>query len=586
MSTLTLVPLNTQQNAVNPRSESEGNASSTNPPIVVGPAGVTIGRAAGSDVALADPHHRLSRLQAVIGGTDGFRLRNVGRGGPVRLDGRRLTAGTDRSLSEGQQVQIGTHQFLVRIDSTLPAQPVEGQAPLRTVAMVAVEEPRTELLAEDEIERFPDLPQGSAKTTRGQGFEQMSSETPWPQAAPFGPAEEADPFADLLGPAPSVLSLPTEWADPDAQLALQGMRSLPGLGDQASGPLDNGEIDRFIDGLAMVDERTDQIPVSAADARAASPLTDATSGALLTAWRPPHAIPHREYAMSASPVRTTAGSSAVKEHVARNAASLGPLRTQAPAEQVAAPLGARHSPNVVTVTAFRPGPDAMTSPARDDAAMCDAFWQAAGLPEQMGCRDPAVMAAAGALLHAAVDALLEQQSARTAAKHALALQVTTIQPRDNNPLKFSPDAGSAIAMLLRPNSHAFKAGPQAVKALATDLSDHHAASTAAMHSALHQVLRRLDPAKVESFNPPAHRLEAWLPRLRAARLWAAYRQQHQRALTEGDGGWRAFAERSYAQSYQEHLQRQRQQRDRSLSGAPGAVPSSPVDPKARSGDRR
>ena len=55
---------------------------------------------------------------------------------------------------------------------------------------------------------------------------------------------------------------------------------------------------------------------------------------------------------------------------------------------------------------------------------------------------------------------------RAATKHELRAQVTVIQSRNNNPLKFSPDAQAALEQLLQPPVRGFLPGPAAMVPMA------------------------------------------------------------------------------------------------------------------------
>ena len=60
--------------------------------------------------------------------------------------------------------------------------------------------------------------------------------------------------------------------------------------------------------------------------------------------------------------------------------------------------------------------------------------------------NPDLMRVVGGLLRSAVSGTLQLMKVRATAKHELRAQVTMIQARNNNPLKFSPDARSALEL--------------------------------------------------------------------------------------------------------------------------------------------
>src|SRR6185295_282859 len=113
-----------------------------------------------------------------------------------------------------------------------------------------------------------------------------------------------------------------------------------------------------------------------------------------------------------------------------------------------------------------------SSPPGDAAALWAAFCDGAGVQLPSGAATPELMRSIGALLRNAVDGTVQLMAARSATRHELHAQVTVIRPRDNNPLKFSPDAQSALEQLLAPPLRGFVPGPAAMRDALHDLVGH------------------------------------------------------------------------------------------------------------------
>ena len=77
----------------------------------------------------------------------------------------------------------------------------------------------------------------------------------------------------------------------------------------------------------------------------------------------------------------------------------------------------------------------------------------AGLSE--GAISPEVSAQLGQVLRVVVEGLMEVLRARGEIKNEFRLQQTTYKPRENNPLKFSPDVDAALSHLLGPAERGF-----------------------------------------------------------------------------------------------------------------------------------
>jgi len=142
-------------------------------------------------------------------------------------------------------------------------------------------------------------------------------------------------------------------------------------------------------------------------------------------------------------------------------------------------------------------PPSGTSDAPADALWA-AFCQGAGvnikLPQGL---TPELMKVIGQVLNHSIDGTIKLVAVRAAAKQELKADVTTIQARNNNPLKFSPDAGVAIEQLLQPPMRGFMMGPAAVTDVMDDLLGHAIGTMAGMRAALTGVLDRFEPSKLQ-----------------------------------------------------------------------------------------
>ncbi len=132
----------------------------------------------------------------------------------------------------------------------------------------------------------------------------------------------------------------------------------------------------------------------------------------------------------------------------------------------------------------------------------------------------------GALLRACVTGALGLLAARAIAKRELGASATQIQLRENNPLKFAPDADAALAMLLAPPQRGFVPPLAAVRDAFDDLRAHEVALLAGMRAALTAVLDRFDPAALEARLEDQGLWDSLLPVNRRARLWERYSEQH------------------------------------------------------------
>ncbi|HEX4597750.1 MAG TPA: type VI secretion system-associated FHA domain protein TagH [Burkholderiaceae bacterium] len=216
-----------------------------------------------------------------------------------------------------------------------------------------------------------------------------------------------------------------------------------------------------------------------------------------------------------------------------------PARTAgAPVAEAPAPA----APAAAVVTAARPAAPARSTkaarvrPATEPLVGAEGLWR--GFQDGVGVDlplpngpSPELFSAAGAMLRIAVKGIHRLIAMRAAAKSELHADLTMIQVRGNNPLKFSPDSAVALKMLLQPPMQGFMSGPAALRDAVIDLQSHQVGVMAGMRAALAAVLERFDPVQLETQLSSRSFIDALLPSHRRAKLWELY-VEHARSLKD------------------------------------------------------
>jgi type VI secretion system FHA domain protein len=163
---------------------------------------------------------------------------------------------------------------------------------------------------------------------------------------------------------------------------------------------------------------------------------------------------------------------------------------------------------------------------------------------------PEWMEHVGALLRATAEGTLALLQSRAVAKRHMRAEGTHIAPRQNNPLKFSPDANEALTrMLHREASPGFLDPVAALRDAHHDLLVHQVAMVAGMRAAVFELFSRLGPEAVENAQGPAHGIER-LPLLRAAALWQRHRTQHAQLLVHLVDDFETIFGREFLRAYE------------------------------------
>ncbi len=187
-------------------------------------------------------------------------------------------------------------------------------------------------------------------------------------------------------------------------------------------------------------------------------------------------------------------------------------------------------------------------------ALWAAFCQGAGvevpLPQGLS---PDQMRALGTIMREAVEGTLRLMAVRATAKTELRAAVTTIRARNNNPLKFSPGADSALAQLLQPPLRGFMAGPVAMQDAMHDLVGHSIGTMAGMRAALAGILGRFEPSQLEGKLAAKTMLGSLLPGGRKAKLWDLYLQHFDSIRNDAHEDFHNFFGAAFVAAYEEQL---------------------------------
>jgi FHA domain-containing protein len=235
-----------------------------------------------------------------------------------------------------------------------------------------------------------------------------------------------------------------------------------------------------------------------------------------------------------------------------------PLPTSARSASVLPPAVATASPASMPALAPAPAP-APASTAEwngETQALWAAFSAAAGLRlEPPQGLNPELMGVIGSLLRSAIEGTLQLIAVRAATRVELHAQVTMIQARNNNPLKFSPDAQAALEQMLQPPMRGFLAGPAAMTESMHDLVGHSIGTMAGTRAALEGVLDRFAPRELEAKLAGKSVLDSVLPVTRKARLWDLYLQHFDAIRNEAQEDFQTLFGKAFLAAYEQQLDR-------------------------------
>ena len=204
-------------------------------------------------------------------------------------------------------------------------------------------------------------------------------------------------------------------------------------------------------------------------------------------------------------------------------------------------------------------PPAAPAPATDSAVL-QALLDGLGLPQLRSSHPPEQLARlAGEMLRALAAGTMDVLVARALTKRESHIDMTMIAPRANNPLKFFPDAGSALTQMLGAQVPGYLPPQAAIDGAFDDLKAHELAVIAGMRAALAAVVARFDPGRIESRLAEPARLDRWLPGARKARMWDRLVALYGELARDADEDLQRLFGEKFSSAYAQQVERLRAQ---------------------------
>ena len=219
-----------------------------------------------------------------------------------------------------------------------------------------------------------------------------------------------------------------------------------------------------------------------------------------------------------------------------------------------APVAAAPRPAPLPTNPVRPTPASAPVDESDAQRLWAALCQGAEIqmPLPPGAAEDR-MRELGRILRSAVDGTLRLMAVRASTKHELRADVTVIQARGNNPLKFSPDAKSGLEYLLQPAMRGFLEGSAAMDDAMQDLVGHSIGTVAGMRAAIGGMLDRFGPEQLESKLTGKSVLDSVLPINRKAKLWDLYLQHHDAIREEAQEDFHNLFGKAFLAAYEQQV---------------------------------
>lgn len=210
-------------------------------------------------------------------------------------------------------------------------------------------------------------------------------------------------------------------------------------------------------------------------------------------------------------------------------------------------------PEAPTAPPPRPAPVGAASGQAELALR--AFFRALGLKDEDVPPEAwdRVMESSGGVLREAVAGLMRVLAARTAFKRELRMDVTIIQPAENNPLKFSVDADDALRYLIVREARGFLPPVQAVQEGYMDVQAHQLALMSALKAALQSLVGRFDPRTLEQGFLKQSKLDQLVPMARKAKCWDVFTETYDKIAKDAHDGFMELLDHAFTEAYEKQI---------------------------------
>ncbi|MGB3127101.1 MAG: type VI secretion system-associated FHA domain protein TagH [Pseudomonas sp.] len=497
--------------------------------------GGSIGRGPDNDLTLDDPGKYISRVHARLElRGEQFYLTDTGSN-PSLVNERPLGNGRERALEEGDRLVIGDYALQVRLEQPLAPEPEDDALATRILPPLFVPPPTPVAAPLPPLEVSPPLMRDPEVVVPVVLHDDLAGARILEGNSLF---DGAMPLSDPLGLNPSLTPV---FRGTESDHVAPQMQAFNMPLWQAEPQVIPADYDPLL-GLSTS-------PVGAGlPAKHDNAVLQENLGAPET------------FASKPAPTLTERGS----DDAVRKALLLGlglGLHTQpaiAPAQPVGAGLPAKNDNAVLQEKLGAPETIAGKPATTGDSAVLESLLLGLGLPDLHTSRTPTELAQlVGEMLRAATGGTMDVLMARALTKRESHIDMTMIGAYSNNPLKFFPDADSALAQMLNGDSPAYMRPVKAMNASFDDLKAHELAVIAGMRAALGAVVQRFDPARVEQRRTTHGALDKWMPARRKARLWDRLVERYEDLARDADEDLQRLFGELFSKAYEEQVARMR-----------------------------
>jgi type VI secretion system FHA domain protein len=160
----------------------------------------------------------------------------------------------------------------------------------------------------------------------------------------------------------------------------------------------------------------------------------------------------------------------------------------------------------------------------------------------------------GQVLREMVRGLMQVLGSRSSIKNEFRMNVTTIQPKENNPLKFSATVDDALENMFIKQGTAYKQAVEAVQEGFEGVAEHQIAVLAGIREAFRSLIERFDPVILEERFLKQQKGSLMIGSQKA-RNWEAYIEYYNELVGDIDQSFQYLFGDGFVRAYEDQLQK-------------------------------
>lgn len=211
------------------------------------------------------------------------------------------------------------------------------------------------------------------------------------------------------------------------------------------------------------------------------------------------------------------------------------------------------SPAQATAVPNRPAQEAAPQPgAGVSGGQARAFVDALGLAGLSEEELDRIMPELGQMLGDCLNRLISILRSRDQIKSEMSVNRTGLMHAENNPLKLSPDAATALELLFIKHTSAFLEAGDSIHQSFNDLEDHQAGLLAGVRRGYEGMLQQLSPERIKSRSKESALLKV-IPGGEKARFWDAYETLFEELMNDRNQAYDRLFGEQFTKGYNDHV---------------------------------